>query len=127
MKSSVKKKIHPSLSDQRGSRHLCLRLCIASIDLSAQCFRRSGAVYLCTQRRCSVCRPVTLNNICFNRVCSYGVIYMYDLFVLFFNHKPILNIFAVRKDFNHAGCESTIDPPATFQSQGISPLLLKDQ
>lgn len=26
------------------------------------------------------------------RVCSYGVLYMYD----FFNHKPILNILAVR-------------------------------
>ncbi len=63
-----------------------------SISLYAQCFHQSGAVYLCTQRqrRCSVCCPVTLN-ICFKRVCSYGVLYMYD-----FDHEAILNILAVR-------------------------------
>lgn len=63
-----------------------------SISLYAQCSHQSGAVYLCTQRqrRCSVCCPVMLN-ICSKRVCSYGVLYMYD-----FYHNPIWNIVAVR-------------------------------
>lgn len=86
-------KISISLYYQRGSRQLCLRLCIASVFMR-NVFTNPEAVYLCTQRqrRCSVCCPVTLN-ICFKRICSYGVLYMYD-----FDHEAILNILAVRNN-----------------------------
>lgn len=58
-----------------------MRNVFTSTELSTYAHRdRRDAVFFC---------PVTLNT-CFKRVCSYGVLYMYE-----FDHKPILNIPAV--------------------------------